>query len=104
MQPSVVSNVDDPALVEMRRSQFVKAAGELFARKGYHKTTIREITQGAGLSTGLIYSYVRSKEDMLFLVLENILTSYLRARFRARWRTSRGRSSASARRCARTVA
>lgn len=78
MQPSVVSNVDDPALVEMRRSQFVKAAGELFARKGYHKTTIREIAQGAGLSTGLIYSYVRSKEDVLFLVLENVLTSYLR--------------------------
>ncbi|MCK0506565.1 TetR/AcrR family transcriptional regulator [Aromatoleum anaerobium] len=77
MQPCVVSNVDDPALVEMRRSQFVKAASELFARKGYHRTTIRDITQSAGLSTGLIYSYVRAKEDVLFLVLENVLKSYL---------------------------
>lgn len=78
MQPSVVSSVDDPALVEMRRNQFVKAAGELFARKGYHGTTIRDITQSAGISTGLIYSYVSGKEDVLFLVLENILTCYLR--------------------------
>lgn len=77
MQPRVVSHVDDPVLVEMRRGQFVKAAGELFARKGYHETTIRDITQSVGLSTGLIYSYVRSKEDVLFLVLENVLTSYL---------------------------
>lgn len=85
MQPSAVSNpvsnivshVEDPDLVARRRSQFVEAASDLFARKGFHKTTIKDIAQRAGLSTGLIYSYVQSKEDVLFLVIENVLNSYL---------------------------
>lgn len=78
MPPKVYTSVDDTRLVETRREQFVAAAAELFARNGFHTTTIKEIAQRAGVSAGLIYAYVKTKEDVLFLVLQGILESYAR--------------------------
>lgn len=48
------------------------AAVELFVDKGFHKTTTREIARAAGISNGLLYEYVRSKEDVLYLVCDAI--------------------------------
>lgn len=78
MQSHIYSSVDDAELVDKRRQQFVAAAAELYRRNGFHKTTIRQISQAAGFSAGLIYSYVKSKEDVLFLVLQSVLGSYAR--------------------------
>lgn len=78
MPPKVFTSVDDTKLVEKRREQFVAAAAELFGRNGFHTTTIKEIAQLAGVSAGLIYAYVKTKEDVLFLVLQNVLDSYAR--------------------------
>lgn len=50
-----------------------QVAAELFAQKGYHATSIREIAEGAGLSKASVYHYVREKEDILFsLISENL--------------------------------
>jgi AcrR family transcriptional regulator len=76
MSGKVYSSVDDQELIEKRRKQFVTAAAELFGHKGYHATTIKEIAERAGMSTGLIYLYVKTKEDVLFLVLQSVLDSY----------------------------
>jgi AcrR family transcriptional regulator len=78
MSSHIYSSVDDVELVERRRQQFVAAAAELYGRNGFHKTTVKEIAQLAGVSAGLIYSYVKTKEDVLFLVLKNVLDSYAR--------------------------
>lgn len=78
MSPTIYTSVDDPKLVGKRRDQFVEAAAELFGRNGFHTTTIKEIAQRAGVSTGLIYAYVKNKEDVLFLVLQNVLETYTR--------------------------
>lgn len=75
---AVKSRVEVPALVEKRRAQIVGAAIELFGRQGYHVTTMREVAQRAGVSTGLIYQYVQDKEDVLFLALVDVLQSYER--------------------------
>lgn len=72
----IYSSVDDIDLVERRRQQFVAAAAELYGSNGFHKTTVKEIAQLAGVSAGLIYSYVKTKEDILFLVLRSVLDSY----------------------------
>jgi len=74
----VKSQVDDPALVELRRAQLTKAAIELFSERGYHPTHVREIAERAGVSIGLIYQYVGDKEDLLFLALLEVLDSYKR--------------------------
>ena len=78
MSTIVVSSIDDQDLIVERRQQFVAAATELFSRNSYDSTTMKEISKQAGFSSGLIYSYVQTKEDMLFLVLQNLLDSYRR--------------------------
>lgn len=65
MTIQVPSNVKDPDKVRQRRAQIIRAAVQLFAEKGFHKTTTREIAQASGLSTGAVYEYVASKEDIL---------------------------------------
>ena len=67
--PTIVKN---PELVELRRQQIVDAAVQLFIRKGFHKTTTRQIAGQAGISVGSLYEYVASKEDVLYLVCEAI--------------------------------
>ena len=72
---NIESNVKDKHLIEVRRMEIVKAAVDLFVRKGFHKTTIREIAQRFGMSVGTLYEYIRTKEDILFLVCDYIHTS-----------------------------
>lgn len=64
--------IKDPALVHQRRRQIVDASVQLFIAKGFHRTTTREIAREAGISIGLLYEYVRSKEDVLYLVCDAI--------------------------------
>jgi AcrR family transcriptional regulator len=68
----VSTQVKNQELVDQRRLQIVDAAVRLFIEKGFHKTTTREIAQTAGISIGLLYEYVASKEDVLYLVCEAI--------------------------------
>jgi TetR/AcrR family transcriptional regulator, cholesterol catabolism regulator len=68
----IPTQIKDPDLVERRRRQIVDAAVQLFIRKGFHKTTTREIANAADLSIGSLYEYVESKEDVLYLVCEAI--------------------------------
>lgn len=68
----------DHELVQRRRQQIVDAAAGLFSRKGFENTTVGEIAAAAGISTGLIYHYARTKEDVLFLVVLTVLDSYRR--------------------------
>ncbi len=68
----IPSHVKDPDLIGRRRRQIVDAAVRLFIEKGFHKTTTREIARESGISTGLLYEYVSTKEDVLYLVCDAI--------------------------------
>lgn len=68
----VPTQIKNKELVNERRRQIVDAAVRLFIDKGFHKTTTREIAGAAGISTGLLYEYVRTKEDVLYLVCDAI--------------------------------
>ena len=68
----VPTKVKNKALVTKRREQIVLAAIELFARKGFHETNMRELAEKAGISHGNIYDYVGTKQDIFFLVHEFI--------------------------------
>lgn len=69
---AIPSMVKDPLLIQRRREQIVEAAVELFISKGFHKTTTREISQSSGFSIGTLYEYIESKEDVLYLVCDDI--------------------------------
>jgi len=64
----IPTKVKSKKLVEKRREQIVLAAIKLFSQKGFHKTTLRELAEEAGISHGNIYGYVTNKEDIFFLV------------------------------------
>ncbi|MYL57315.1 TetR family transcriptional regulator [Virgibacillus halodenitrificans] len=68
----VLSSVKDRDLVEKRRNQMIKGAMKLFKEKGFHRTTTREIAKESGFSIGTLYEYIRTKEDVLFLVCDSI--------------------------------
>jgi AcrR family transcriptional regulator len=78
MNLMVKSKVEVPELIEKRRGQIVKAAIDLFGKRGYHVTAIRDIAKHANVSIGTIYQYVSDKEDVLFLALIEVLDGYLR--------------------------
>lgn len=71
----IESKVKDKQLIETRRMEIVNAAVELFVKKGFHKTTVREIARKFGMSVGTLYEYIRTKEDILFLVCDYIHSS-----------------------------
>lgn len=68
----VHASVKDKRLVELRRNQMIKGAISLFKQKGFHRTTTREIAREAGFSIGTLYEYIRTKEDVLYLVCDSI--------------------------------
>ncbi|MDE6016653.1 MAG: TetR/AcrR family transcriptional regulator [Acetatifactor sp.] len=49
---------------EQRRQQILFKALELFARKGYSDTKIGDIAEAVGMSTGLMFHYFDSKEQL----------------------------------------
>ena len=50
---------------EGRKALIMQAAMELFARDGFHNTSVSEIASAAGISKGLLYNYFGGKEDLL---------------------------------------
>ncbi|MCJ7685151.1 MAG: SDR family oxidoreductase [Desulfobacteraceae bacterium] len=66
----IPTTVRDVRLVQKRREQIIRAGIKLFAQKGFHKTSLKELAVEAGLSQGNIYSYVHTKEDIFFLIYE----------------------------------
>lgn len=68
----VQSSVKDEGLIEKRREQICSGAVKLFKEKGFHRTTTREIAKEAGFSIGTLYEYIRTKEDVLYLVCDSI--------------------------------
>ncbi len=50
--------------VAARRAQILEAAEAVFAAKGYHGATTREIAQAADVSEGTLYNYFANKRDL----------------------------------------
>jgi AcrR family transcriptional regulator len=51
----------------------LREASRVFADKGYHQATVRDIARATGVSLAGLYYYFKSKEDLLFLVLDHSL-------------------------------
>ncbi|MDD5128681.1 MAG: TetR/AcrR family transcriptional regulator [Candidatus Omnitrophica bacterium] len=62
---------------QLRRSDILKAAEHLFALKGYHKATIRDIAKEAQYASGTVYLHFKDKNDLYFALLEEKMKSML---------------------------
>jgi TetR/AcrR family transcriptional regulator, cholesterol catabolism regulator len=59
---------------ELPREDQVRAAAlRLFKAKGYHATSMRDIASEVGINKGSLYSYIRSKEDLLTPLFERAM-------------------------------
>ena len=65
-----------------RRELILSTAAELFAQRGLHATTVRQIGDAVGLFSGSLYYYFPSKDA----ILDELLTRYLDA-IRVRYAT-----------------
>lgn len=55
---------------ESSRTEILDAALELFAKNGFHATSISQIAEKAGISKGLMYNYFKSKDELLKNIIE----------------------------------
>jgi AcrR family transcriptional regulator len=55
---------------QAKRDRIIAAAAELFASVGFERATGREISRRAGIGTGTLFTYVRDKRELLFLVFQ----------------------------------
>ena len=68
--------VKDQDLIGKRHTQICDAALKLFSHKGFHQTTVRELADACGLGIGTLYSYIKTKDDILLLVYRRILRTF----------------------------
>jgi TetR/AcrR family transcriptional regulator, transcriptional repressor of bet genes len=54
---------------EVRREQICKAASDVISSKGFDRTTIRDVADTAGVSTGTVNHYFANKLDLLVQTL-----------------------------------
>src|SRR2546427_3094636 len=66
-----------------RLEQFLARAAKVFASKGYHSTTMRDLAAASGMSLAGMYYYVRGKEELLHLIQERCFTRVLAGAERA---------------------
>jgi AcrR family transcriptional regulator len=70
-----MSDIHDPIqqlLISARRAQILDAATTVFAEKGFHRATIKDIARQAGIADGTIYTYFASKTEVLLAILNRL--------------------------------
>lgn len=71
---------DRPALrarYDAKQQAVVATAAELFARRGYHATSVSDLVEATGLASGGLYHYIGSKEQLLFRVFDELMDPLL---------------------------
>ncbi len=63
--------------------QILKTSAKIFAEKGYHRTSIRDIARATRMSLAGLYYYFTTKEELLYLIQEQCFVTLLQ-----RWEKS----------------
>lgn len=54
-----------------KEQEIITVAARLFKEKGYRATTLEDIAVAVGMLKGSLYYYIRSKEELLYLVVRD---------------------------------
>jgi AcrR family transcriptional regulator len=76
------------------RQRLLEAAERLFAKRGFHATSIEDIVEAAGFTRGAFYGNFADKEDLFLTLLEQRTTEQLSAYEATDETPSAGRSAA----------
>lgn len=61
----------DRIAYDAKLERILRIAAEVFAEKGYHQASIRDISRATGVSLSGLYYYVESKEELLYRIQEH---------------------------------
>ena len=70
-----MKDIHDPIqelLKTARRNQILDAATRVFAEKGFHPTTIKDIAREAGIADGTIYNYFENKTALMLGIVDRL--------------------------------
>ena len=59
-------------VIKARRNQILDAATKVFAEKGFHPTTIKDIAKEAGIADGTIYNYFDNKTALMLGIFDRL--------------------------------
>jgi TetR/AcrR family transcriptional regulator, cholesterol catabolism regulator len=57
--------------------QILKTSAKIFAEKGFHRTSVRDISRTTGMSLAGLYYYFTTKEELLYLIQERCFITLL---------------------------
>ena len=57
---------------EQTQRQIIETAAQLFARKGFHGTSIADLAQTTGLTKGALYHHFENKDALFFAVVNTV--------------------------------
>ncbi len=60
-----------------RREEICDSIAHLFARNGYHSTSMRDIARELNMNASSLYHYFKGKEDMLFQLMNDAMDEAL---------------------------
>src|SRR6187399_2269067 len=64
------------------RAKLLEAARELIREKGYERTTLQDVAQRAGMTSGAIYGNFKNRDE-LFIALAEVYWAPIRPKFKA---------------------
>ncbi|HET7233335.1 MAG TPA: TetR/AcrR family transcriptional regulator [Longimicrobium sp.] len=62
---------DERSAYDEKLESILRTAARIFAEKGYHQASIRDIARATGVSLSGLYYYFDSKEELLFLIQDH---------------------------------
>ena len=68
---------DERTAYDEKLESILRTAAGIFAGKGYHQASIRDIARATGVSLSGLYYYFNSKEELLFLIQDHAFGTLL---------------------------
>jgi AcrR family transcriptional regulator len=68
---------DERSAYDEKLESILRTAAAIFADKGYHQASIRDIARATGVSLSGLYYYFKSKEELLFLIQDHAFGTLL---------------------------
>src|SRR5262245_54412647 len=56
---------------DARLEQILAVTAKVFADKGFHPTTMRDVSRATGMSLAGLYHYIKGKDELLFLIQQD---------------------------------
>jgi len=65
------------SIAHIRRKEIIEGFFKVIAETGFANASIREITEAAGVSKGVLHHYFENKEAMVLGVMDHVLETYM---------------------------